>query len=99
MIKVGIALLATFVIVSLTLPASGFAVFQGPVGFEGKYDAGEDAIQLKWQNVEGYNQQTLSRTGGPSGQPKLLKRQENPPTGQQTFLDANDGQEFVTGAP
>ncbi|MFH1161893.1 MAG: hypothetical protein V1696_01270 [Candidatus Jorgensenbacteria bacterium] len=77
---------------------SAFAAFQGPANFQGKYEASQDAIQLNWQNVENYSQQTLTKVSSPSGGSRVLKDQPNPATGQQTFSDTNQGQEFARGA-
>ncbi|MFH1161885.1 MAG: hypothetical protein V1696_01230 [Candidatus Jorgensenbacteria bacterium] len=92
------ALFVSLAIFSLILPVGGFAAFQGPANFQGKYEASQDAIQLRWQNVENYSQQTLTKTVSPSGKPGVLVPRFDTAPGNKSFSDTNQGQEFTRGA-
>lgn len=86
--------IVSLAILSLILPASGSAAFEGPTNFQADLESG--TVELKWGNIENYDQQTLTRTGG-LGKLGVLKKQNNPTTGQQTFSDTNNGQPFQPG--
>ncbi|MFH1161889.1 MAG: hypothetical protein V1696_01250 [Candidatus Jorgensenbacteria bacterium] len=92
------ALFVSLAILSLILPAGGSAAFQGPANFQGKYEASQDAIQLNWQNVENYSQQTLTKTVSPSGKPGVLEPGLDTTPGNKSFSDTNQGQEFTRGS-
>ncbi|MBI2278649.1 MAG: fibronectin type III domain-containing protein [Candidatus Brennerbacteria bacterium] len=91
------SLFSALAILSLIFPASGFAATNWPKDFSGGYKPDQNVIELKWQNVEGYSQQTLRKVSGPGTEPRVLNPNLDRTAGDKSFLDTNGGQPFESG--